>query len=171
MAIFGANAARQAKARRLCNRRASSHFENLSTHLTERRAPDLEVPVRPWVSQIGELIDAKIFSAGLAAHAVGLGLERYLLAVVEGAQTSTFDGADMNEDVLTAIVRLDEAEALCRVEPLNCSGCHYSLQGAPMRDELARPPCKRDPSSAMSWEWSRFRRGQQARATVRTLCT
>jgi hypothetical protein len=84
----------------------------------------LEVPVHPWVSQIGELIDAKIFSAGLAAHAVGLGLERHLLTLIEGAKAGAFDGADMNEDVLAAIVRLDEAEALCRVEPLNCSGCH-----------------------------------------------
>ena len=52
--------------------------------------------------QIGELIDAKVFSAGLAAHAVGLGFERNLLTLVEGAQASAFDRADMNEDILPA---------------------------------------------------------------------
>lgn len=74
-----------------------------------------------------DLIDAQVFSAGLAAHAVGLGLERNLLTLVEGAKTSTFDGADMNEDVLPAIVGLNEAEALSRVEPLNCSSSYFSF--------------------------------------------
>ena len=64
------------------------------------------------------LVDAKVLSAGLAAHAVGLGFERNLLTLVEGAQASAFDRADMNEDILPATVRLNEAETLCRVEPL-----------------------------------------------------
>lgn len=98
-----------------------------------------------------DLIDAKVLSAGFAAHAVGLDLERNLLAFIEGAQTGPFDGADMNEDVLAAVIGLDEAEALCRIKPLNCSGSHLCVQGAPKRDELARPSYKRDPSSATSW--------------------
>src|SRR4029077_19262756 len=32
----------------------------------------------------------------------------------------------MNEHVVAAVVRLNEAEALCGVEPLNCSGSHFS---------------------------------------------
>jgi hypothetical protein len=31
----------------------------------------------------------------------------------------------MHEHVVAAVVRLNEAEALCRVEPLNCSGSHF----------------------------------------------
>jgi hypothetical protein len=30
----------------------------------------------------------------------------------------------MNERIRTTIVRLNEAKAFCRIEPLNCSGVH-----------------------------------------------
>src|SRR4029078_4961413 len=40
-----------------------------------------------------------------------------LLGLVEGRQTSTLDGADVNEHVLRAVIRLDEAETLLRIEP------------------------------------------------------
>src|ERR1700679_2786456 len=69
-------------------------------------------------------IHAKVFGAGLAAHAVGLRFERKLLAFIERAQACAFDGADMNENVIAAVVGLNEAKTLCCVEPLNCSGCH-----------------------------------------------
>src|SRR6185295_4557902 len=36
------------------------------------------------------------------------------------------DGADMDEHVLAAVIRLDEAEALGAVEPLHCSRSHGS---------------------------------------------
>jgi hypothetical protein len=46
---------------------------------------------------------------------------------VERAQTCTFDGADVNENVGAAIIGLDEAKTLGRVEPLNCSGSHVTI--------------------------------------------
>src|SRR5262249_47682642 len=59
------------------------------------------------------------------ASAVCDDVERHLLALIEGAQAGALDCADMNEDVLVAVVRLDEAEALLVVEPLH--GAHSHL--------------------------------------------
>src|ERR1700680_3418282 len=69
---------------------------------------------------------AEVFRAGLATLAIDLRFERKLLAFVERAHSGALDGADMHEHVVAAVVRLNEAEALCRVEPLNCSGCHLT---------------------------------------------
>jgi hypothetical protein len=73
------------------------------------------------------LIDAKVLGAGLAAHRVLLRFERDLLTFVERAQTRTFDGADVDENVGAAIIGLNEAKTLGRVEPLNCSGSHVTI--------------------------------------------
>lgn len=80
--------------------------------------------------QIGELIHAKVFSAGLPALAVGLGFERNLLTLVEGAQASAFDRADMNEDILPATVRLKEAEALVALNHFTVPVAICNLQDA-----------------------------------------
>ena len=97
------------------------------------------------------LVDAKVLGAGLAAHRVLLRFERDLLAFIERAQAGTFDGADVNENVGAAIIRLDEAKTLGRVEPLNCSGSHVTI--SKMRESAlpARPPRGLDPISTMSW--------------------
>lgn len=76
---------------------------------------------------------AKVFRAGLAAHAVGFGFERKLLAFIKRIHARTFDRADMNENVAAAVFRLNEAEALCRIEPFNCSDRHVFLQAAQRR--------------------------------------
>jgi hypothetical protein len=47
-----------------------------------------------------------------------------LLRFIEGRQTSALDGADMNEHVLRTVIRLDKAEALLRIEPLNFACRH-----------------------------------------------
>jgi hypothetical protein len=39
----------------------------------------------------------------------------------------------MNENVAAAVFRLNEAEALCRIEPFNCSDRHLFLQAAQRR--------------------------------------
>jgi len=67
---------------------------------------------------------AQILGGGLAGPAVGDDLEGDLLPFVEGAHAGAFNGADMNEDVLAAGVRLNEAEALLVVEPLHGSDIH-----------------------------------------------
>src|SRR5690606_13648950 len=49
---------------------------------------------------------------------------RNLLTFVERGKASALNGGDVNENVRATLVRLDEAEALGRVEPLNCSRSH-----------------------------------------------
>ena len=44
-----------------------------------------------------------------------------LMALVETAGAGTLNRADMNEHVFAAVIRLDEAETLLRIEPLYCS--------------------------------------------------
>src|SRR5512135_2138106 len=68
---------------------------------------------------------AKVFRAGLAALTVDLRFERKLLAFVERTHAGALDGTDVHEHVGAAVVGLNEAEALGRVEPLNCSGSHF----------------------------------------------
>src|SRR5690606_17384608 len=67
--------------------------------------------------------DAQVYSGGLAV-ASGLEFVVDLLAFIEGAQASLLHGGDVNEGILAAVIRLDEAEAFLHVEKLNCSGCH-----------------------------------------------
>src|SRR6266700_3658040 len=87
-----------------------------------------------------------------------------LLAFIERTHAGTLDGADVHEHVVAAIVGLNEAEALCRVEPLNCSGSHLDSP----RCAYARG-CPRElhPISAMSWGVEPVRRDQQGKSTIR----
>src|SRR6185437_15651865 len=63
-------------------------------------------------------------SGRLAGAAVLLDLEVDLLAFDQGRQSSALDSGDVDENVRAARVRLDEAEALGGVEPLDRSSCH-----------------------------------------------
>src|SRR4051812_40486539 len=60
----------------------------------------------------------------LAAALIALQLEADLLAFVERAEARTLDGRDVHENVVAAVVGLDEAEALSGVEPLHGAGSH-----------------------------------------------
>jgi len=62
--------------------------------------------------------------AGARLAALGDELVADLLRFVEGRQTSAFDRADMNEHILRTVIRLDEAEALLGIEPLNFACRH-----------------------------------------------
>src|SRR5262249_28474891 len=56
--------------------------------------------------------------------ALGGNLVADLLALVQAVEACTLDGADVDEDVLPALLRLDEAEALGGIEPLNSTSWH-----------------------------------------------
>src|SRR5450432_4231911 len=111
---------------------------------------------------------AEVFRAGLAAHAVDLRFEGKLLAFIERAHAGALDGADVHEHVVAAVVRLNKAEALGRVEPLNCSGCHFNF--SKMRKCASCPHDLRaglHPISAMSWGGEPVRRYQQGESIIR----
>ena len=61
---------------------------------------------------------AQIVRRGLARLSISNNVESDLLSLVEPAHPSAFDRADMHEDILAAVIRLDEAEALLDIEPL-----------------------------------------------------
>src|SRR3974390_3262293 len=60
----------------------------------------------------------------LAAALVALDLVGDLLPFVDRTKARPFVRADVDEDVRTARVRLDEAEALGRIEPFHSAGSH-----------------------------------------------
>jgi hypothetical protein len=55
---------------------------------------------------------AKLIGRQLAALAIGRHLIGNGLVLVESAKARTFDSADVNEDILAAIVRLNESVTL-----------------------------------------------------------
>src|SRR5258708_18220027 len=67
---------------------------------------------------------AQIVRRGLARLSISNNVESDLLSLVEPAHPSAFDRADMPEDILAAVIRLDEAEALLDIEPLHGSLRH-----------------------------------------------
>ncbi len=63
----------------------------------------------------------------LGAARVGNDVERHFLAFIQGAQARRFDGRGMDEHVLAAAFRRDEAKALGGVEELYGSMVIYSF--------------------------------------------
>jgi hypothetical protein len=70
---------------------------------------------------------AQIVGGRLAGPAVRDDVEGNGLALVEGAHAGAFDRADMNEDVLIAILRLNEAKTFLAVEPLHGALVHGNV--------------------------------------------
>src|SRR6266853_258082 len=88
------------------------------------------LPVHPWSgygSSRCRLDRVQIVRGGLACPSIGDNVESYLLSLVEDTHASAFDRADVHEDILAAIVRLDKAEALLVVEELHGSFGHITL--------------------------------------------
>src|SRR5208337_5106406 len=67
---------------------------------------------------------AEVACARLARPLVCDDVEVHLLTLVQIIHPSALDGADVDEHVRAAVVRLNEAKALLGVEPLNGSGLH-----------------------------------------------
>jgi hypothetical protein len=88
------------------------------------------LPVHPWSKLHLYLYDRldglQILSRSLAGTAVGDDLEGDLLTFVQTAQASAFNRADVNENVLVAVFRLNESKTLLGVEPLYSSNAHKS---------------------------------------------
>ncbi len=67
---------------------------------------------------------AQIVGRGFARATISNDLVADLLAFTQSPKAGPFDGADVNEHVVSTIVRLNEAEALGRVKPLHGSHAH-----------------------------------------------
>jgi hypothetical protein len=82
---------------------------------------------RIYGSSGGRSDGAQIVRRGLTGLSIGNNVESDLLSLVEPTHPSAFDGADVHEDILAAIIRLDEAEAFLDIEPLHGSLRHLAL--------------------------------------------
>jgi hypothetical protein len=78
---------------------------------------------------------AQILSRGLARLSISNNVEGDLLSFVKAVHPGTLDRTDVHEDILAAIIRLDEAEAFLAVEPLHDSLRHMLVfQIVPTRE-------------------------------------
>jgi hypothetical protein len=88
------------------------------------------LPVHPW-SGYGpsrcRLDSVQIIRRGLACPSIGDNVESDLLSLAEDTHASAFYRADVDEDILAAIIWLNEAEAFLVVEPLHGSFCHIAV--------------------------------------------
>jgi hypothetical protein len=63
----------------------------------------------------------QIIRRRLAGSAIGDDVIGDLLTLMKIVEPGPLDGADMDENILASVIRLDEAKALRGVEPLHCS--------------------------------------------------
>src|SRR5271165_1438147 len=82
---------------------------------------------------------AKVAGARLARALVGDEFEVDLLAFVQVVHPGALNGADMDEHVRAAVVRLDETKALLGIEPLYGSDWHSSASFCAFRAIVRRP--------------------------------
>jgi hypothetical protein len=73
-----------------------------------------------------DLDSAQIVSRGLSGPAIGDYFVADLLTFIEIAHSCAFYRADVNKNILAAIVRLNEAETFLTVKPLHGSRRHGS---------------------------------------------
>ena len=82
---------------------------------------------------------AQIVRRRFAGAAVGNDVVGNLLPLVEGVHAGAFNRADMNEDVLATVLRLNEAEAFLAVKPLYNTRVHLNVLSLRVRTwNLAR---------------------------------
>src|SRR5260370_30896948 len=67
---------------------------------------------------------AQLVGGRLAGPLIISELIRQLLAFVQVRHLGALDRADVNEHILAAIIRLNEAKTLLRIEPFDSSGAH-----------------------------------------------
>src|SRR5258707_1041436 len=84
--------------------------------------------VRNYGSSRCRLDSLQILRRGLARIlSIGNNVESDLLSLVEDTHASAFDRADVHEDLLAAIIRLDKAEASLVIEELHGSLRHMTV--------------------------------------------
>jgi hypothetical protein len=94
--------------------------------LQTTRLASTSVVKAAWFER-GWSVDAQPVSRRLAGSPICDDVEFELLPLVEGAQAGTLDRADVNEHILAAVIRLNEAEALLAVEPLYSARTHENI--------------------------------------------
>jgi hypothetical protein len=93
----------------------------LDTNSRHEKAPQVALRGLPRRLRVRLADERQVLSGRLAVAAAG---EFVLnpLAFGQAPEACPLDGRDVDESISIAVVRLNEAEALRRVEPLHCSG-------------------------------------------------
>ncbi|MBB5537973.1 hypothetical protein GGD55_004694 [Rhizobium giardinii] len=79
------------------------------------------VVIREASSDLGSL---QLASGHFARLVVAFHLVAKLLAFDDFAHAGPLDSGDVNKYIGAAVIRLNEAEALCGIEPFNCASGH-----------------------------------------------
>jgi hypothetical protein len=77
--------------------------------------------------QIARSVDAQFVSRRLSGSPVRDDFVLNFLPLIEGAQAGALDRTDVNEHILAAVIRLNEAEAFLAVEPLYRARTHENI--------------------------------------------
>src|SRR5215469_14990097 len=109
--------------------------------------------------------DSQVFCAAFTAPGVNFDFVRNLLTFRQAGKPRSFNGADVNEHIVSAIMGLDKAKALLAIEPFDSTCRHFLLQST------SRVTITRLYSTGRClWEIAR-RRIQKGTAANRTLKT
>lgn len=94
--------------------------------------PDLASRARPPTRKLAAtgaaksfLQSLKVFRCGLTRATILGRLKAHFLTVAETLEPSTLNGRDVDEDIRRAVIGLDEAIPLFRVEPFYCACSHW----------------------------------------------
>jgi hypothetical protein len=88
---------------------------------------------------VGSVSQRKIFRAYLASHFIRLEFERDFLPLGQARQTCPLDRADMHENIIPAILGLDETEPLLAIKPLDGTYRHLLSPKNTSREKHAIP--------------------------------
>jgi hypothetical protein len=91
-----------------------------------------------WLSRKADSGGLQIIRRRFSGPSVGDNLIKDLLSLVEALHPSALDGADMHENILAAVIGLDEAKAFLAVEPLYGSLRHETLLSGTCLDSAAQ---------------------------------
>jgi len=97
---------------------------------------------------VSRLDSAQIVGRRLTGPSISNNFERDLLSLTETLHSRAFDRADMDEDILAAVVGLNETEAFLATEPLHGSLRHGTL---PLKLRLLRAAMAQ-PAKFEFWE-------------------
>jgi hypothetical protein len=104
------------------------------------------VPVHPWSRAISatQLLGAEIFSRVLAAAVIPHNVEGNLLPLDKAAETRTLHRTDVDENVRSTLIRLNESKALGGIEEFYNTGVHDDFLSIEHKRSLAVQNAQQD---------------------------
>jgi hypothetical protein len=102
--------------------RTGAQFDRRSRALAAPECGQMAEGVSMILARSFASLDLEVARGGFAALAHNVELD--LLPIIESAESGAFDSRDMNKNVLSATLGLDESVTFGRIEPFHFSGRH-----------------------------------------------